>query len=597
MLPTVREPLSYLIKITWRYSQGQRGRLLLYLGLALAAVLVGLFEPYAIAQVVNAAQQGLEKEGAAQTIFFWLAVFAGLEFSIWCFHGPSRVIEREVSYQVRCQYRLALFRAISALPLHWQREHHSGESIERVQRAAGALGDQVSESFLVVHLIARFIGSLLMLCIFLPEAGVLVVLITSIVCAVNILFDRVIFKQDQELNSLQQRIASAIHDYLTNITTLISLRLAPRAEAEVYQRMKVVEAPFARNARTIECKWFLTTMLVQALIVITMGLFLYRAMQSGQVVLAGTLVMLFEYLRRVGESFFNFAWKYGDIMVAASKVYSAQGIVEDLAKSPALVSSQMLPAGWRELEIRNLSFSYTDQDGARMHVDDISFTLRRGEAVAFVGESGSGKSTTLALLRGLEQASKVELRCDGKLLSEGLRVLAQHVTLIPQAPELFAESVRFNVSVGREATDAELLQVLERARFTEVLQRLPTGLATNIAEKGISLSGGERQRLALARGLFYAQESQIILLDEPTSSVDPFNERLIYQRLIAESRDKLLISALHRPHLLPLFDTIYVFEDGVIVERGSYEELSKPGTRFSRILQADAEQRELEKAA
>ena len=170
-------------------------------------------------------------------------------------------------------------------------------------------------------------------------------------------------------------------------------------------------------------------------------------------------------------------------------------------------------------------------------------------------------------------------------MPDGLSHVAHRATLIPQEPEIFADTIRFNVAMGIEARDAEILWSLERARFAPVLKRLSKGLETNIAEKGVSLSGGEKQRLAVARGLFFVNESEseIVLLDEPTSSVDIYNERLIYQALLKEFRELCVLSAIHKFNLLPLFDEVLVFAHGELVERGSVDELLATDGEFVRL--------------
>jgi len=102
-------------------------------------------------------------------------------------------------------------------------------------------------------------------------------------------------------------------------------------------------------------------------------------------------------------------------------------------------------------------------------------------------------------------------------------------------------------------------------------------------EKGVNLSGGQKQRLALARGILAARSSDIILMDEPTSSVDPKTEVLIYERLFDEFRDKAIVSSLHRLYLLSYFDWVYVLQNGRIVEEGSFEELRRNGIIFREL--------------
>ena len=128
----------------------------------------------------------------------------------------------------------------------------------------------------------------------------------------------------------------------------------------------------------------------------------------------------------------------------------------------------------------------------------------------------------------------------------------------------------------------EIEKVVEFACFKDVLAKLPKGLKTNVLEKGVSLSGGEKQRLALARGLLAAEKSDFLLLDEPTSSVDNENEQKIYKNIFDNYKDKTILSAIHRLHLLPQFDYIYMFQDGKIISEGTFHTLLKD-KYFSKI--------------
>ena len=118
------------------------------------------------------------------------------------------------------------------------------------------------------------------------------------------------------------------------------------------------------------------------------------------------------------------------------------------------------------------------------------------------------------------------------------------------------------------------------AGFEEVLRRLPNGLETNIQEKGVNLSGGEKQRLALTRGIFAMKNSSLVLLDEPTGSLDSATEMQIYTNIFQGSGDKCIVSVLHRLHLAKMFDYIYVFKEGKVVQEGTFDELSMEEGQF-----------------
>src|SRR5690606_10441611 len=177
---------------------------------------------------------------------------------------------------------------------------------------------------------------------------------------------------------------------------------------------------------------------------------------------------------------------------------------------------------------------------------DVNLTLRRGENIALIGTSGAGKSTLLTLLRALRAPERVEVRIDGA--PAPFAALAQLTTLIPQDPEVFENTMRFNVSFGLDVPDTDVYRALSLAEFLPVLMQMPQELETDIREKGVNLSVGQRQRLALARGIFAAEQSDIVLLDEPTSSVDLMTEAKIFKNLFAHFKDKTIVATLHRLH-------------------------------------------------
>ena len=153
--------------------------------------------------------------------------------------------------------------------------------------------------------------------------------------------------------------------------------------------------------------------------------------------------------------------------------------------------------------------------------------------------------------------------------------IKDHVTLIPQEPEIFNNSFRYNITMNLPASEEELNKIILISQLKAVIEKLPNGLDTSVMEKGVSLSGGEKQRLALARGLLAAKKSEIILMDEPTSSVDSLNEIKIHEQVFEEFKNKTIISSIHRLHLLDKFDYIYLFSHGKIVGQGTFEEMKK----------------------
>ena len=117
------------------------------------------------------------------------------------------------------------------------------------------------------------------------------------------------------------------------------------------------------------------------------------------------------------------------------------------------------------------------------------------------------------------------------IVKGGFKSISSYISLIPQDPEIFSSTIKENITLGLSFSDKEIKKFTDLARFSDVVKKLPKGLNSSIVEKGVNLSGGEKQRLALSRGLLASEDKEIILLDEPTSSVDSKNELLIYQNI------------------------------------------------------------------
>jgi ATP-binding cassette subfamily B protein len=250
---------------------------------------------------------------------------------------------------------------------------------------------------------------------------------------------------------------------------------------------------------------------------------------------------------------------------------SAQRIDELLSTEPEIDDAPDAielgrPTG--EIVFDDVCFGYAD---GRPVLDHVSLRIGAGEHVALVGPSGSGKSTLLALLLRLYEPTH------GRILIDGIDVrrctrqsLRRAIGIVPQDNMLFAVSVRENLAYGHPQASAEAIEQAARdARAHEFIVDLPEGYDTELGERGSTLSGGQRQRLCLARAL--VKSPAILVMDEPTASVDAGSARLIHEAVARVHRHRTLITITHQTADMSGHDRILRLDDGRLVESGASE--------------------------
>ena len=555
----MRNPVTQMLKNSWKYAKGHRGVMILFLGLSIVANAVILFEPYVFGQLLEELQVDPQLDRA----IMYLVILAVIPAIFWAFHGVARVLEQTTAYRIQIKYDESALKALFGLPVEWHRANHSGKNIDKFKRASRGLYAFASDIFILIEISVTLVGSFVLLFFIKPYIGLVAAITAVIAFTATILFDVVLYKQYKKLNTAYNKITAVAFDYISNVFTVLTMRFEKSAVKEYLKRSFEPFPLYRKNRILNECKWANVTFLITVMTVGIVAWEVLGALSVGDAIVLGTLYTIYAYMDRIGHNFYQFAWRYSQIVEQDAAVASSENIFEDYEKLRSDVEAQA-PRDWKEIRIEGLHFTYEDEKKVKHQIKDVSLTIPKGARIAFVGESGCGKSTVLGLLRGIFKAGRGDVWVDSQKLELGVAHLAEMTTLMPQDPEIFENTIRYNVAMGVSVARKKVMEMLRLARFERVLKKLPDGLKTNIAEKGVNLSGGEKQRLALARGLLAGEKSDILLMDEPTSSVDMRNERAIYEAVFAKYKDKAIIASVHRLGLLPMFDRVVYFKEGRI---------------------------------
>ena len=283
------------------------------------------------------------------------------------------------------------------------------------------------------------------------------------------------------------------------------------------------------------------------------------------------------------------AFSHGSSVAQAANTQLAR-VFEVLDARPAIASRSdaLRPehvAG--RLELRDVSFQY---DSDRPVLANVNMVIEPGQAIALVGRTGAGKSTLANLLLRFYDPEQGSVLLDGRDVRElDLEWLRRQIGVVLQDPIIFSATIAENIAFGRpDATRQQIETAARQAQLDEFIRALPEGYETELGERGVNLSGGQRQRLAIARA--FVKDAPILVLDEPTSSLDSQTEESLLEALYALMQHRTTIIIAHRLSTVRMTDRIFVLDEGRVVEEGTHRELMVADSLYRRLylIQQDA---------
>lgn len=558
---------------------------MLYAVLSAISMVLWTMQPWLIGQLLNTIQTdaGVHTTNLYYVVVLVCGLFV-LDAVAWAFHGPSRIIEQENAHYALQRYRAHLVAGTFSLPILWHSERDSGKVLDKIQKATDALFSYGKDTFQVIHFLVRIIVTSMVLTYYHVGIAAISLALISISFWVTYMFDRRIVRMFNEMQGHENTLVARLTDSLTNIFSVKILHIEKPLLHGVMDASYRDKGIFVTFIRAQEWKWFTGAMIFGVISLVPLFAYVYIAQTSGTFEL-GTFTALYLYSSNLIYVYYAFNSNYESYMRHKSRIDGVADIEE------AITEQETHPRhgvrGWDVLHLKNIFFSYgttssrEDEDGVRPHLDNVSLTLYKGQRVALIGGSGSGKTTFLKVLHGMYASAQGMYSTDGRAyIHTTFADIDLESTLVPQEPEVFSSSIRENITLGLDFRADELQHALETARFTDVVATLPHGLDSVVNEKGVNLSGGQKQRLALARALLFSQQKELLLLDESTSSVDPENEAKIYEKIFSWWAGYTVVATIHKLNLLKYFDRIVIFENGRIVDDGTFDDLLARNAAF-----------------
>ncbi len=311
---------------------------------------------------------------------------------------------------------------------------------------------------------------------------------------------------------------------------------------------------------------------------LVLGFGAHSALQGKMTV--GQLLVVLAYIAAIYKPLETISTTVGGLQDRFAELRIAFGLLDTKPEIQDAPNAKPLTNARGEVTFEGVSFSYTGREGT---LRDISFTARAGEVVALVGPTGAGKTTLISLIPRFYDPAAGRVLLDGQdIRSLTLDSVRAQVSIVLQEPLLFSGSISENIRYGRlDATRDEIIAAAQNANAHDFITRLPKGYDTEIGERGAQLSGGERQRIAVARA--FLKDAPILILDEPTSSIDSKTEAVILDAL-----DKLMLGrttfiVAHRLSTIRNAEKILVIERGALVEHGTHDELLTRGGLYKQL--------------
>ncbi len=557
------------------YLAEQRGVLAIVLAISLVGAALNLAQPVMVHQVITAVGAGRDLSGA-------VVVLVGLVVGAGVVDAAQQYLLGRTAESVVFSARRRLLGRLLRLPIREYDARRTGDLVSRVgsdttmvrEALTGGLVDAVSG-------VLVFVGALVAMALLdLTLLGITLAVIVVAVVSVVVVSSRI-----QALTLASQeavgRVSAGVERALSGVRTIRAAGATEREEGKLISDAQAAYGLGVRIVRISAVLWPVSGLAVQGAFLAVLGVGGYRVAAGGLSVadLVTFILFLFMMLMPLATAF-SAVVTVRTALGALARIQEVLDLpTEDDSNVPRLDDARPRDRGPGEMPIdpepamvavEGVSFAYRDAEPV---LEGVSFTVPRGSTTAVVGPSGAGKSTLLALIERFYETDQGTIRLDGTDIRTVPRSeLRARIGYVEQEAPVLAGTIKDNVLLAAPETDeTRCRKVLADVNLLKRIEQHPDGLDAVVGDDGVGLSGGERQRLAIARALI--GDAPLLLLDEPTASLDGRNERAMHQAIRSAAVGRTVLIVAHRLATVADADQIVVLDAGRVAATGTHGEL------------------------